>query len=109
MRSGSYKVRFSGGCGNAGGYAPQSYRGEANIASANPIVLTAGQTTSRINAAMQPGATLTGLVTDAAGNRLSRARISFVPVAGLQSPFFFFRDIRLSYHAAHSAANLDAW
>src|SRR5258706_254470 len=90
MPSGSYKVRFSGGCGNAGSYAPQFYRGEANIASADLVELTAGQTTSRINAAMQPGATITGIVTDAAGNRLSRVCISFVPVSGLQSPFFFF-------------------
>lgn len=106
MPSGSYKVRFSGGCGNAGSYAPQFYRGEANIASADRVELTAGQTTSRINAAMQPGATITGIVTDAAGNRLSRVCISFVPVSGLQSPFFFFRNLAFADHGAYAAANL---
>jgi hypothetical protein len=106
MRSGSYKVRFSGGCGNAGSYAPQFYHGEANIASADRVELTAGQTTSRISAAMRPGATITGTVTDSAGNRLSRVCISLIPVSGLQSPFFFFGNLAFTENGAYVAANL---
>lgn len=106
IRSGSYAVRFSGGCGNAGSYAPQFFHGQANIASADRIELTAGQTTRGISAVMQPGATITGSVTDAAGNPANDVCISLVPVSGLQSPFFFFGNITFARDGAYVAANL---
>lgn len=106
MRSGSYRVHFSGGCGNPGSYAPQFYRGAANVASADQVELTAGQKTSQINATMQPGATITGIVTDAAGNRVQDLCISLVPVSSLQSPFFFFENVAFAYDGAYAAENL---
>jgi hypothetical protein len=71
LGSGSYQLFFSGGCGNAGSYAPQYYRGQVNFASATPIKVSAGHTTAGIDVAMQPGGTITGLVTDSSGNRLN--------------------------------------
>jgi phage gp45-like len=72
LESGRYTVSFSGGCGNAGSYAPQFYHGQVNVASADPVTATAGHTTRGIGAALQPGGTITGQVTDSSGNRLNR-------------------------------------
>ena len=105
LRSGPYKIAFSGGCGNSGSYAPQYYRGAANVAAATQIELTAGKTTKRINASMRPGATIAGLVTDAAGNRLNSECVSVVPLDTL--PFGFgFRNLTFAYHGAYAAENL---
>ncbi len=71
LPAGSYTVQFTGGCGNTGSLAPQYYNGEANSGSADPITLAAGTITPGIDATMQPGATITGVVTDPAGHRLS--------------------------------------
>jgi hypothetical protein len=62
LPTGSYTVQFTGGCGNSGSYAPQFYNGQTNQAAADPVALTAGQTTTGINATMQPGATISGTV-----------------------------------------------
>jgi hypothetical protein len=72
LPSGSYKVSFSGGCHSTGSFAPQYYRGQTNIGSADPVTATAGHATGGISAVMQPGATITGVVTDSSGNRLSK-------------------------------------
>ena len=52
------------GCGNSGNYGTQWYDNETSYASANPVSVTVGSTTPSINAAMQPGGTITGTVTD---------------------------------------------
>jgi hypothetical protein len=108
MPTGSYTVQFEGGCGNAGSYAPQFYRGQTNAATADPVRLTAGQTTPRINATMQPGATIRGAVTDSAGSVLNDVCISISPVLNSQfNSFFFFRShIAFARNGAYSAANL---
>lgn len=72
LPTGRYTVNYSGGCGNRGSYAPQFYRGQANAGSATPVSATAGQTTPGIDAVMQPGGTITGVVTDPAGHKLNR-------------------------------------
>lgn len=69
---GHYVVGFSGGCGNAGSYAPQYYSGEATQAGADLVLAVDGTTTKNINAIMQPGGTITGTVTNYSGARLSR-------------------------------------
>ncbi|HEX7993544.1 MAG TPA: carboxypeptidase-like regulatory domain-containing protein [Streptosporangiaceae bacterium] len=105
LRSGPYKIQFTGGCGNSGSYAPQFYKGATNIAAAKQIHLTAGKTTGRINASMRPGATIAGLVTDSAGNRLNDVCVSIVPLAGL--PFGFdFTNLTFAYRGAYAAENL---
>src|SRR5262249_25490502 len=68
---GTYTVRFAGGCGNKGSYLPQYYNGKLTQATADPITLTAGHVTTGIDAVMQPAATISGVLTDPAGHRLS--------------------------------------
>jgi hypothetical protein len=104
LPSGSYTIEFAGGCGNSGSYAPQFYRGATNVAAAQLIELTAGKTTRRINASMQPGATITGTVTDAAGNRLNDVCISIVPLSSL--PFGFgFGNLTFAYRGRLAPAS----
>ena len=67
---GSYQVQFVG-CGNSGSYAPQFYNDSATPAGATSVAVVAGQTVSGIDAALQPGGTITGTVTSAAGQPLS--------------------------------------
>jgi Carboxypeptidase regulatory-like domain len=105
LRSGPYKIQFTGGCGNSGSYAPQFYRGATNVAAATQIHLTAGKTTRRINASMRPGATIAGLVTDVAGNRLNDVCISIVPLASLPAGFDF-RNLTFASRGAYAAENL---
>jgi Carboxypeptidase regulatory-like domain len=105
LRSGPYKIQFTGGCGNSGSYAPQFYRGATNVAAAKQIDLTAGKTTRRINASMRPGATIAGTVTDAAGNRVNDLCISIVPLASLPGGFDF-RNLTFAYRGAYAAENL---
>jgi 5-hydroxyisourate hydrolase-like protein (transthyretin family) len=58
-------VGFSSGCG-AANYLPQYYNEKASLASADPVTVTGGATTTGINAAMVTGGQITGLVTDRA-------------------------------------------
>jgi Carboxypeptidase regulatory-like domain len=67
----SFIVEFRGGCGSAGSLAPQYYKNESALSSADPITLVAGKVMTGIDAAMTPGATITGVVTDASGHRLN--------------------------------------
>jgi hypothetical protein len=105
MPTGAYTVRFTGGCRNAGSYAPQFYSGQTNRAAAAQIHLTAGHKTAGINAAMRPGATISGVVTDATGKKLSDVCVGISANLGDQFGFF---DSALAFtrNGAYSAANL---
>ncbi len=72
-------VEFGGGCGNAGSYAPQYYGGEVTQEAAPEVTVTAGHVTAGIDAAMLPGATLAGRVTNLAGRPVRRVCIGIVP------------------------------
>jgi len=87
LRSGAYTVNFTAGCGNPGSYAPQFYRGQANQGSATPVRATAGRTTPGIDATMQPGGTITGIVADASGHPLNRMCVLVEPTSVLQYGF----------------------
>lgn len=70
--AGSYIVEFSvsfqGGPGSSQSdldYAPQYYDGKASQAEAEEVTVTAGETTLGVDAAIQPGGKITGVVTDA--------------------------------------------
>jgi len=104
LPSGSYTVNFSGGCGNQGSYAPQYYRGQANIGSASPVRATAGHTTPGIDAAMQPGGTISGIVTDASGHRLDRICVLAESPSMLQYGFPFI--LRQTRHGRFTIRNL---
>jgi hypothetical protein len=64
LATGSDRVEFFD-CG-AGIYAPQYYNGKSSLASADPVTVTDGVTTSGINAAMVLYGQITGTVTDRA-------------------------------------------
>lgn len=68
--TGTYYVQFSGGCGNPGSYSPQSYD-NASAFVPQPITVTAGQTITDVDAAMQPGASIAGTVKAQGGRGLS--------------------------------------
>lgn len=106
LPTGSYTVHFTGGCGNAGSYAPQYYHGQANLASASPVQLTAGQTTSGIDAAMQPGATITGVVADRASNKLSNVCVGIAAVPGVAIGFSYNAITFTKAGGTYTAVNL---
>jgi hypothetical protein len=82
LRAGNYVIQFTGGCGNRGSYAPQGYHG-TNVNAPQEVPVGPAQQLSGINAVMQPGATISGLVTSRSGQRLSGACV-FVTTPGLQ-------------------------
>ena len=69
LATGTYTVELTS-CG-AGNFANQWYSGAAAQATATTVTVTAGSTTSAINATMQAGGTISGTVTDAASAPLS--------------------------------------
>ena len=111
LPSGSYTVQFSGGCGNAGSYAPQFYKGQTNGAAADPVPLIAGQNTAGIDAiSMQPGGTITGVVTDNSGHKLSNVCVRLASQAEAQTgPYLLRRQFRRSRRRTGSftARNLE--
>ncbi len=71
MPTGTYYAQFVAGCGNSGSYAPQGYD-NSNVFFPQVInVTTAGETVTNINAALQPGATVTGTVRGQGGRKLT--------------------------------------
>ena len=80
LPTGSYRVQFTG----PGLYVSRFYDGKANLASADPVAVTAGSTTSHIDAALQDGGSIAGTVTDnATGLPLSRASVYVTGLAGV--------------------------
>lgn len=62
---GSYKVAFFDSI-SGNNYAPQDYNDQGSLGSASTVTVSAGATTSGIDAALQPGGQIAGTVTDAA-------------------------------------------
>ncbi len=71
IKPGKYTIAFTGGCGNAGSLAPQFYDHQQDPDAAAIVTLAAGTITPRISAVMRSGGTITGLVTNRAGHKLS--------------------------------------
>jgi hypothetical protein len=72
-------VDFFGGCGNKGSYAPQYYDDQVAQEAAQQVTVTAGHVTGGIDAAMLPGATIAGRVTNSAGRPVSGVCIGILP------------------------------
>jgi carboxypeptidase family protein len=85
MPAGTYYAQFVPGCGNSGSYAPQGYD-DSNVFLPQVIKVTAaGQTITGINAALQPGATITGTVTGPHGSKLTgMCAVAGSPVNGVE-------------------------
>ena len=79
LPAGRTTVSFFGGCGNKGSYAPQFYNGQVTQEAATQLTVTAGHVTGGINAAMLPGATIAGRVTNSAGRPVSGVCVSLEP------------------------------
>jgi len=71
IQPGAWTVQFAGGCGNDGSYAPQFYDNQPDDQLATAVTFKAARTTRNIDAVMQPGGTIAGVVTNHAGHRLS--------------------------------------
>jgi hypothetical protein len=94
MSTGVYTVQFTGGCGNRPSYVPQYYVGATQSDQAKPVKLTVGQVTAGIDATMQPGGTITGILTDASGHGLSKVCVG--TVAPEQTLEGFYSDIEFT-------------
>jgi hypothetical protein len=64
LPAGSYKIQFYGG---SAGYLTEWYNNKATIGAANAVSVTAGVTTSGINAVLVQGGGITGRVTNPSG------------------------------------------
>jgi hypothetical protein len=104
--AGSYIVQFAGGCGNRGSVAPQYYKNEPSETSADQVTLATGKITMGIDAAMQPGATIAGTVTDPAGHRLNGACVGVADQSLSVFNFGAFDDIEFTSGGHYRAQNL---
>ncbi len=81
LTPGSYTLSFTPGCyGNrtSDSYAPQYYDNVVNQGDATPVHLTTGQIKTGINAALQPGGTVTGQVTTRSGAPIEGACVGVI-------------------------------
>ncbi|HEX9031533.1 MAG TPA: carboxypeptidase regulatory-like domain-containing protein, partial [Streptosporangiaceae bacterium] len=101
---GRYAVSFVGGCGSAGSYAPQWYPGRARSFYAARVTITAAKDTSGIDAAMKPGATISGTVTTRSGYKVSEVCVGALD-PGTASAFGELGDT-LSRDGSYRIANL---
>lgn len=81
---GRHVVQFSGGCGNKGSVAPQFYDDQATSQSATRVKFVGGKVIGGIDAVMQPGGTVAGLVTDAAGHPLPNICAGVAPAGDFE-------------------------
>jgi Carboxypeptidase regulatory-like domain len=103
---GTYTEEFFGGCGNLGSLSPQYYNDEGDSGSADPIVLNAGATTPGIDATMQPGATISGVVTGPGGKRLTGVCVGVASAQLLGFGGDDFDVIEFTDNGRYTAANL---
>lgn len=99
-------VEFTGGCDNNGNFAPQFYDDQGNPAVADPVSLKAGVVKGGIDATMRPGATISGIVTNPAGHRLSNVCVFVQP--GNESVFgaTFEENLTSTSNGRYSEQNL---
>jgi hypothetical protein len=108
LPSGSYRVLFSGGCRNTGSYASQFYKDQTNGSEGDSVPLIAGKTTAGINTVMQPGGTITGVVADNTGHKLSNLCVRMASQAQAQTGLYFFSSgYAVTRNGVFTARNLD--
>ena len=81
LPTGSYLVQFGASMFSDSNYVVQFYNNEPTIDTANPVAVTAGATTSGINATLAPAGHITGTVTNASAVGL--AHVSVVAYASV--------------------------
>jgi hypothetical protein len=87
----TYKVEFDGYSTYEGSYLTQWYSGKSEFATANPVVVTEGNTTTGIDAAVvERGGKISGTVTDAGnGSPINDIQVC---VANASYPSFYFYE-----------------
>ncbi|HEV3093511.1 MAG TPA: carboxypeptidase regulatory-like domain-containing protein [Solirubrobacteraceae bacterium] len=81
MVPGTYELEFTPSSGQ--NYLLQYYHGESTLASADPVTVTSGQTTTGIGAALASGGQVTGKVTDSAtGQPIQYAEVELLNAFG---------------------------
>lgn len=78
--TGTYYLAFFGGCGNKGNYGQAAYDSPSPNSPAPVMVTTYGQAVTGIDGAVPPGASISGIVTNSAGQKLTG--ICAVPAGG---------------------------
>jgi hypothetical protein len=101
-------VGFLGGCGNKGSFAPQWFPGVSNQGAAVSLDIVAGKTVANVNAAMLPGATIAGLVTNAAGRKLTGVCVSVRRPGYISLPYSDLGGNAITVNGIYSLANLAA-
>jgi hypothetical protein len=76
---GRTKIEFVN-CQNRGNFAPQFYPGNLNVAGAESVAARPGRVTSGIDAALEPGATISGTIALSSGRKLSQVCAGAAPV-----------------------------
>ncbi|MCL5445014.1 MAG: carboxypeptidase regulatory-like domain-containing protein, partial [Actinobacteria bacterium] len=88
LATGTYTVEFTGGCGSAGSYLNQWYKGASSQASATSVSVSAGSPTTEINVALAAGGSITGTVTNSSGTGLSGICVDVSSSSGYAGPAF---------------------
>jgi hypothetical protein len=104
LSSGDYYLGFEGGCGNRTSVAPLAYKSDPTYYGPNKIPVTAGKVTNGINVRLRPGGTITGRVTDRAGNPVSGVCVLAEPFTGGGVGFQYFEIERGGRYAIRNLA-----
>jgi protocatechuate 3,4-dioxygenase beta subunit len=87
LAPGNYTVFFDPTCG-AVPLAPQWYNDKSSQATADSVAVTVGQTTTGIDAALQPDGEITGTVQGPSATNVTGACVTAVPLSGqLSAPY----------------------
>jgi len=109
LSAGTYQAGYISGCGNTGSYAPQWYNNQPSDSTATPITLTTGPTIHDVFTAdvvMQPGATITGKVTNTHGDAVSNVCVDVVPQADAEISGFVVGAVTFTRHGSYTLSNL---
>lgn len=70
------------------GYAPEYYSDKSDFASANPVSVTAGTATPNINASLASGGSITGTITNEAGQSLQDIPITLYQLSDMTGEWY---------------------
>src|SRR5262249_25419113 len=101
---GRYVALFSVGFGNQGDWLPHVYKGSDNLGKPTGFAVRARQTTGHIDAALRAGGEISGMVTNAAAQKLSGICVAAIPLTRSGSVLFNPTRSRLGVFHVHSLA-----